>query len=313
MKLAKKADVIVENYRSDVKYRLKVDYNSVKKVNPKIVYGSIAGFGQSGPDAARPGVDQIAQGMGGLMSITGEPGRGPMRVGIPIADLTSGLLLAQAIILALYNRERTKKGQWVHTSLIEAQIFMLDFQASRWLMKGEVAKQAGNDHPTSIPTGVFPTSDGHINIAASGNNLWKRFAVALGAPQMLDHPEHATPALRSQNRKALNERISEITKTNTSDHWIAAINKAGVPCGPINTIDKTFAEPQVQHLGIARGIKHPKLGEIKVVGQPINLSASPQPRKLKPTPELGQHNAAVLKSLGMSPKKIKELRAGGVI
>ena len=194
MKLAKKADVIVENYRSDVKYRLKVDYKSVKKVNPKIIYGSIAGFGQSGPDAARPGVDQIAQGMGGLMSITGEPGRGPMRVGIPIADLTSGLLLAQAIILALYNRERTKKGQWVHTSLIEAQIFMLDFQASRWLMKGEVAKQAGNDHPTSIPTGVFPTSDGYINIAASGHNLCKRCAEALGAPHLLDHPEHATPA-----------------------------------------------------------------------------------------------------------------------
>jgi crotonobetainyl-CoA:carnitine CoA-transferase CaiB-like acyl-CoA transferase len=313
MKLAKKADVIVENYRSDVKYRLKVDYNSVKKVNPKIIYGSIAGFGQSGPDAARPGVDQIAQGMGGLMSITGEPGRGPMRVGIPIADLTSGLLLAQAIILALYNRERTKKGQWVHTSLIEAQIFMLDFQASRWLMKGEVAKQAGNDHPTSIPTGVFPTSDGHINIAASGNNLWKRFAGALGAPELLEHPEHATPQLRSQNRKALNERISAITKTNTSEHWIAAINKAGVPCGPINTIDKTFAEPQVQHLGIARGIKHPRLGDIKVVGQPINLSASPQPKKLKPTPELGQHTNAVLKGLGFSPKKIKEMRAGGVI
>jgi formyl-CoA transferase len=313
MKLAKKADVVVENYRSDVKYRLKVDYNSVKKVNPKIVYGSIAGFGQSGPDAARPGVDQIAQGMGGLMSITGEPGRGPMRVGIPIADLTSGLLLAQAIILALYHRERTKKGQWVHTSLIEAQIFMLDFQASRWLMKGEVAKQAGNDHPTSIPTGVFPTSDGHINIAASGNNLWKRFCGALAAPQLLDHPEHATPQLRSQHRKALNERISELTKSNTSAHWIDKINKAGVPCGPINTIDKTFAEPQVQHLGIARGVKHPKLGEIKVVGQPINLSASPQPKKLKPTPDLGQHTNAVLKGLGMSPKKIKELRTGGVI
>jgi crotonobetainyl-CoA:carnitine CoA-transferase CaiB-like acyl-CoA transferase len=313
MKLAKKADVVVENYRSDVKYRLKVDYNSVKKVNPRIIYGSIAGFGQSGPDAARPGVDQIAQGMGGLMSITGEPGRGPMRVGIPIADLTSGLLLAQAIILALYNRERTKKGQWVHTSLIEAQIFMLDFQASRWLMKGEVAKQAGNDHPTSIPTGVFPTSDGHINIAASGNNLWKRFCGALDAPQLLDHPEHATPALRSQNRKALNERIGELTRNDTSAHLIDKINKAGVPCGPINTIDKTFAEPQVQHLGIARGIKHPKLGEIRVVGQPINLSASPQPKKLKPTPDLGQHTNAVLKGLGMSPKKIKELRTEGVI
>ena len=313
MKLAKKADVIVENYRSDVKHRLKIDYKSVKKVNPKIVYGSIAGFGQSGPDAARPGVDQIAQGMGGLMSITGEPGRGPMRVGIPIADLTSGLLLAQAIILALYDRERNKKGQWVHTSLIEAQIFMLDFQASRWLMKGEVAKQAGNDHPTSIPTGVFATSDGYINIAAAGDKMWKRFAQALGAAVLIDHAEHASPSLRSQNRKALNERISEVTKTNSSAHWIAALNKAGVPCGPINTIDMTFAEPQVKHLGIARAIKHPKLGNIKVVGQPINLSAAPQPKQLKPTPELGQHTNAVLKGIGLSSKKIKELRAGGVV
>jgi len=313
MKLAKKADVIVENYRSDVKYRLKVDYKSVKKVNPKIVYGSIAGFGQSGPDAARPGVDQIAQGMGGLMSITGEPGKGPMRVGIPICDLTAGLLLAQAITLALYNRERTKKGQWVHTSLIEAQIFMLDFQAARWLMKGEVPKQAGNDHPTSIPTGVFPTSDGYINIAAAGDSMWKRFAKALGAAELIDHPEHASSALRSQNRKALNERISEVTKTNSSAYWIAALNKAGVPCGPINTIDMTFAEPQVKHLGIARDVKHPKLGNIKVVGNPINMTASPQPKKLKPTPDLGQHTNAVLKGLGFTPKKIEELRAGGVV
>lgn len=313
MKLAKDADVIVENYRSDVKYRLKVDYETVAKINPRIVYGSIAGFGQSGPDAARPGVDQIAQGMGGLMSITGEPDRGPMRVGIPIADLTSGLLLAQAIILALYNRERTGKGQWVHTSLIEAQIFMLDFQASRWLMKGEVAKQAGNDHPTSIPTGVFPTSDGHINIAASGNNLWKRFCAALDAPQLLDHPEHATPQLRSQHRKALNQRIGEITKTDTSAHWIEKINKAGVPCGPINTIDKTFAEPQVQHLGIARPVKHPKLGDIKVVGQPINLSDFPQPAVLKPTPDMGEHTDDVLAKLGYDKQAIEKLRAGGVV
>ena len=313
MKLAAKADVIVENYRSDVKHRLHVDYDTVAKINPRIVYGSIAGFGQSGPDAARPGVDQIAQGMGGLMSITGEPGRGPMRVGIPIADLTSGLLLAQAIMLALYNRERTGKGQWVHTSLIEAQIFMLDFQASRWLMKGEVAKQAGNDHPTSIPTGVFPTKDGYINIAAAGDKMWKRAATALGAQALLDHPEHATPALRSQNRKALNERLSEVTRTNTSAHWIEAMNKAGVPCGPINTIDKTFAEPQVQHLGIARAIKHPKLGDIRVVGQPINLSDSPQPKELKPTPDLGEHTDEVLEGLGYDRKAIEALRTGGVV
>lgn len=313
MKLAEKADVIVENYRSDVKHRLGIDYDAVAKVNPRIIYGSIAGFGQSGPDAARPGVDQIAQGMGGLMSITGEPGNGPMRVGIPIADLTSGLLLAQAIILALYDRERTGKGQWVHTSLIEAQIFMLDFQAARWLIKGEVAKQAGNDHPTSIPTGVFPTSDGYINIAASGDKMWKRFALAVGAPQLIEHPEHATPTTRSQNRKALNQRIGEVTKTNTSAHWIEALNKAGVPCGPINSIDKTFAEPQVQHLGIARPVKHPRLGDIKVVGQPINLSAAPQPKELKATPELGQHTDEVLAGLGYDGAAIEKLRAGGVI
>jgi len=313
MKLAEKADVIVENYRSDVKHRLNIDYDAVSKVNHRIIYGSIAGFGQSGPDAARPGVDQIAQGMGGLMSITGEPGAGPMRVGIPIADLTSGLLLAQAIMLALYDRERTGKGQWVHTSLIEAQIFMLDFQAARWLMKGEVAKQAGNDHPTSIPTGVFPTSDGYINIAASGDKMWKRFAQAVGAPQLIDHPEHATPTTRSQNRKVLNQRIGEVTRTNTSAHWIEALNKAGVPCGPINTIDRTFAEPQVQHLGIARPVKHPKLGDIKVVGQPINMSAAPQPRELKATPELGQHTDEVLAGLGYDGAAIEKLRAGGVV
>ena len=313
MKLAAKADVIVENYRSDVKHRLKVDYDSVARINPRIVYGSIAGFGQSGPDAARPGVDQIAQGMGGLMSITGEPGRGPMRVGIPIADLTSGLLLAQAIMLALYNRERTGKGQWVHTSLIEAQIFMLDFQASRWLMKGEVAQQAGNDHPTSIPPGVFPTKDGYIDIAAAGDKMWKRAAEALGAAALIDHPEHATPALRSQHRKALNERIADVTRTETSAHWIAALNKAGVPCGPINTIDKTFAEPQVRHLGIARPVKHPKLGDIEVVGQPINLSDFPQPEALQPTPDLGQHTDDVLSGLGYDAAAIAALKSGGVV
>ncbi len=313
MKLVAQADVIVENYRSDVKYRLGVDYDQVAKVNPRIVYGSIAGFGQSGPDATRPGVDQIAQGMGGLMSITGEPGKGPMRVGIPIADLTSGLLLAQAILIALLQRESTGVGQWVHTSLIEAQIFMLDFQAARWLIKGEVAKQAGNDHPTGIPTGVFPTADGHINIAASGDNLWKRFCEAMGAPELFSHPEHESGALRSQNRKAVNERVGAITRTKTSAQWIAALNKAGVPCGPINSIDQTFAEPQVQHLGIAKAIHHPKLGDIKVVGQPINLSAAPQPKQLGPSPELGEHTDDVLASLGFDNKAIEGLRARGVV
>ena len=313
MKLAEQADVIVENYRSDVKFRLGVDYESVRKINPRIVYGSISGFGQSGPDATRPGVDQIAQGMGGLMSITGLPGQGPVRVGIPIADLTSGLLLAQAIILALLDREKTGVGQWVHTSLLESQIFMLDFQASRWLIAGEVPKQAGNNHPTSIPTGVFPTSDGHINIAASGQGLWERACETFGAKDLLSDPNYTNVQLRSKNRVALNERLSAITSTNTSAHWIAALNKAGVPCGPINTIDKTFAEPQVEHLGIARAVQHKKLGAIKVVGQPINMSSAPQPAQLKPTPELGEHTEDILADLGYDSAGIAKLRERGAI
>lgn len=313
MALAKDADVIIENYRSDVKLRLGVDYDSVVKVNPRIIYGSISGFGQSGPDATRPGVDQIAQGMGGLMSITGLPGQGPVRVGIPIADLTSGLLLAQGVMLALYERERSGKGQWVHTSLLEAQIFMLDFQAARWLMKGEVPGQAGNDHPTSIPTGVFPTSDGHINIAASGDHMFKRACEALEAADLLSDPDYATGAKRSANRKALNEKLAARTRTNTSAHWIAALNKAGVPCGPINTIDKTFAEPQVQHLGIARKMHSAKIGDTRVVGQPINMSRYPQPEALDATPELGEHTVDVLTSLGYGDADIKALKAKGVI
>ena len=313
MKLVRDADIVAENYRSDVKHRLKVDYETCAKVNPRIIYGSIAGFGQSGPDAKRPGVDQIAQGMGGLMSITGLPGQGPVRVGIPIADLTSGLLLAQAMILALYEREKSGKGQWVHTSLIEAQIFMLDFQASRWLIAGEVPKQAGNDHPTGTPTGVFPTSDGHINIAASGDNLWARCCEALDIAELIKHPDYATGGSRTKNRKVVNELLGKVTKTKTSAHWIAALNKAGVPCGPINTIDQTFAEPQVKHLGIARRVRHRKLGQIKVVGQPITMSRFPQPEELGPTPDLGEHTDAVLKDLGFDAKAIAGLKARKVV
>ncbi len=313
MQLAAKADVIVENYRSDVKYRLKVDYDTVAKVNPRIVYGSISGFGQTGPDATRPGVDQIAQGMGGLMSITGLRGQGPVRVGIPIADLTAGIFLAQGILLALLQRAHTGVGQWVHTSLLEAQIFMLDFQASRWLIAHEVPKQAGNDHPTGIPTGVFPTADGHINIAASGEALWTRFCKAIGWQEALADPDYATGALRSKNRKVLNERLGAITRTQPSAHWLAALNQAGVPCGPINDIAGVFAEPQTQHLGIARAVHHPKLGDIQVVGQPINMSAAPQPESLRPSPELGEHTEAILAGLGYDAEAIAGLRTKGAI
>ena len=313
MRLAAKADVIVENYRSDVKYRLRVDYDTVSRVNPRIVYGSISGFGQSGPDATRPGVDQIAQGMGGLMSITGLPGQGPVRVGIPIADLTSGMFLSQAILLALMQRAQTGKGQWVHTSLLEAEIFMLDFQASRWLIAHEVPGQAGNDHPTGIPTGVFPTADGHINIAASGQVLWVRFCEAIGWNEALSDPDYATGPLRSKNRRVLNERLGVITRARPSAHWLALLNKAGVPCGPINNIEGVFAEPQTQHLGIVRPVHHPKLGDISVVGQPFTLTAAPQPERMRPTPELGEHTDAILGERGYDAAAIAGLRERGAI
>jgi crotonobetainyl-CoA:carnitine CoA-transferase CaiB-like acyl-CoA transferase len=312
-KLARRADVIVENYKSDVKHRLGVDYEAVKKINPRIVYGSISGFGQDGPYAGRPGVDQIAQGMGGLMSITGHPGQGPVRVGIAINDTSAGLLLSYGIVLALLNRERTGEGQWVQTSLLEAQIYMLDFQAARYLMKGEVAGQEGNFHPTSPGTGMFQTADGYINIAASGDNLWRRFCEAAGARDLLEDPDFKTVVARARNRPALIAHLNEIMRRHPNAYWVELLNKVGVPCGPINTIDETFADPQVQHLGIARPVNHPKLGLQRVVGQPIHLSASPQPDELRPTPDQGEHTDAVLRDLGYDAAAIASLRKHGAV
>src|SRR6266446_6128077 len=219
-RLAEKADVVVENFRPDVKTKLGIDYESVRKINPRIVYGSISGFGQDGPYHKRPGFDQIAQGMGGLMSITGAPGQGPMRVGVPIDDLVAGTLLALGISMALVERARTGVGRWITTSLLEAQLFMLDFQAARWLIAGEVAGQAGNDHPTGIPTGVFPTSDGYINIAASGGRMWERFCEVIGHPEWPSKPEWRTPKGRSTDRAAINAAIGEITQHQPAEHWI---------------------------------------------------------------------------------------------
>src|SRR3982074_563981 len=249
--LIAKSDVVVENMRAKVKYRLGVDYETVSKINPRLVYGSISGFGQDGPYGHRAGVDQIAQGMGGLMSITGAPGQGPMRVGVPIDDLGAGTLLALGISMALVERARTGVGRWITTSLLEAQLFMLDFQAARWLIAGEVAGQAGNDHPTGIPTGVFPTSDGYINIAASGGRMWERFCEVIGHPEWPTKPEWRTPKGRSTDRAAINAAIGEITQHQPAEHWINVFDEAGIPCGPIYTIDQVFADPQVKHLGMA--------------------------------------------------------------
>ena len=313
MRLAKKADVIVENFRADVKRRLGIDYEAISAVNPGIVYGSISGFGQDGPYQHRPGVDQIAQALGGLMSITGLPGQGPVRVGIPITDLCAGMFLAQGILLALYDRKQTGKGQWVHTSLLESMTFMLDFQASRWIQAGEVAEQAGNDHPTSVPQGCFQTADGLINVSASGG-MFKRLCDALEAPELFADADFQTADLRSENRQRLNEEIGQILQTQNSAHWVELLNASGVPCGPVNRIDQTFNDPQVQHLNVVRETEHPRLGTLGVVRQPVNLSSRPQPQTFRHhTPDIGEHNREVLAEMGLSGEEIDALKAAGAI
>jgi len=310
-KLVAKADVVVENFRPDVKTRLGIDYESLKAVNRRIILASISGFGQDGPYKDRPGFDQIAQGMGGLMSITGKPGEGPMRVGIPIADLTAGLFCAQGILMALLERERSGEGQWVQTSLLQAQIFMLDFQAARWLMEGEVPQQAGNNHPTSIPTGVFETSDGYINIACAGQPIWERLKNLLDDPAF-DDPGFADPGSRSDNRDPLNDLINKHTRTMTSAEWIDRLNQAGVPCGEINSIDQVFASPQVKHLGQAWDGKSHGKGDTRFVGQPIVMSRTPSGFRAAP-PLRGEHSDEILEEFGFEASEISDLRARGAI
>ena len=312
MRLAARADVIIENMRAAVKHRLKVSYDDVRAINPRIVYGSISGFGQDGPYGKRAGLDQIAQGLGGLMSITGLPGQGPVRVGIPMDDLTAGNLLAFGVMTALFERQATGVGRWVSTSLLEAQVFMLDFQAARWLMKGEVAGQAGNDHPTSIPTGVFPTSDGHINIAASSGRLWERLCDTIGHPEWKARPEWTSGQGRSRDRRAINALISEITQTQTSEHWVNLFEAAGVPCGPINTIDRVFADPQVRHLKMALPVEHKRLGPQFMVASAINISGVPKDIRT-PTPEAGADTDDVMREVGYSDAEIGQMRATGAI
>ncbi|MFC3127662.1 CaiB/BaiF CoA transferase family protein [Pseudoroseomonas globiformis] len=310
--LVQEADVVVENFRPDVKDRLGVGYDTLAAINPRLIYASISGFGQDGPYAGRPGFDQIAQGMGGLMSITGLPGQGPVRVGIPIADLCAGLFAAQGIMVALLEREVSGRGQWVQTSLLQAQVFMLDFQAARWLMAGEVPKQAGNNHPTSIPTGVFPTADGHMNIAATGQRIWQRFCEVLDRRQWLEDPRYGSSAARSQNRDALNAEIAEVTRTDTSANWVARLNEAGVPCGPINAIDQVFADEQVKHLGIASYLNGGSNEPVGYVAQPMTLSRTPSTIGSHP-PRLGEHTDAILAELGYDADRIAALHAQQVV
>ena len=311
-KLVVQSDVLVENFRPDVKDRLGIGYAAMRAINPRLVYASISGFGEDGPYRMRPGFDQIAQGMGGLMSVTGLPGHGPVRAGIPVADLTAGLFAAQGIMMALLEREVSGEGQWVQSSLLASMIAMMDFQAARYLMEQDVPQQAGNDHPTSIPTGVFPTTDGHINIAAAGDVIFARLCRALGFPELVDDPHYKTGEARSANRGGLNERIAAVTRTESSATWVARLEAAEVPCGPIYAMDEVFADPQVKHLGMAQPVEHPTLGRVDIVGQAIKLSRTPAKLETA-TAGLGEHTDAVLAELGYDTAAVASLRERKVV
>ena len=314
-RMAATADVVVENMRPGVKKRLKVDYDTLRAINPRIVYGSISGFGQDGPYAERPCLDQIAQGMGGHMMVTGEPGSGPMRSGAAISDMTAGLLCANGIMLALYERERSGEGQWVQTSLLEAMIFLLDFQAARWLVDHEVPPQAGNHHPSIVPMGAFRTRDGYINIAPMPE-MWPRFCTTCGLDALIDDPRFATFEARYDNRPALIEEIERATTRETSAHWIATFNEARIPCGPIYTLDQTFADPQVRHTGIASKLKSAKMGDFEIVGQPLHLTRTPNRHDAgdaTAAPEYGADTRDVLERYGYSAAEIAALEKDGAV
>jgi len=311
--LVKKADVFIENFRPDVKDRLGIGPDALRAVNPRLVYASISGFGQDGPYARWPGFDSIAQGMGGLMSVTGKPGDGPMRVGIPIADLCAGHFCAMGILTALLEREASGEGQWVQTSLLESQIAMLDFQAAQWLIDRKVPQQHGNEHPLTVPTGVFATKDGYLNMAAIGQTMWTRLCEALGMPELVNAPGMGSDPERVKNREQVNRAVGDMLRTRTTAEWTERLLKAGVPCGPIHRVDQVFEDPQVRHLGIAWPMNHPEMGEIALVGQPFRLSRYPREGEPRPAPQQGGDTDAILRELGYSAERIAELRAAFIV
>jgi crotonobetainyl-CoA:carnitine CoA-transferase CaiB-like acyl-CoA transferase len=312
--LAQTADIVVENFRSDVKFRLKVDYETIKAINPGIIYASISGFGQDGPYATRPGVDQIIQGMSGLMSVTGHAGGGPVRVGVAISDTSAGMFLGQGILLALLHRERTGEGQWVHTSLLEAMMCKLDFQAARYTMNGEVADQQGNDHPTQVPMGTYDAKDGYVNIAAFGEVMWKRFCDALEADELFNHPDYATAKERIEKRDAVKVDMTTVTRQFPVVELVDRLNVAGVPCGPINDIGQAFEDEQVKFLEITKTAPHEKLGDLSLVRSPINLSAFPQsPQFDRAAPDTGVDSKDVLAAFGFPAERVEQLLTDGII
>jgi len=311
-RLVAKADVVVENFRPDVKAKLGIDYESVKKVNPRIVYGSISGFGQYGPYGSRPSIDQIAQGMSGIMSVTGIPGQGPVRVGVAVTDIMAGAFLAQGILIALLDREVSGQGRWVQTSLIEAGLALLDFQATRWTMDRKIPPQEGNNHPTNTPMGCFPTADGHLNIAATSNKNFNIFCKLIEREDMAADPRFASTVLRRQNKEAMNEMIAAALQTRTTGEWFERLVAAGLPCGPVYNIKQAFADPQVEALRLKRSVVHPRLGELDLVAQPCEITGFDREIRTA-TPDLGEHTNEILGSLGYSAEDIEKLKAARAI
>jgi crotonobetainyl-CoA:carnitine CoA-transferase CaiB-like acyl-CoA transferase len=312
MRLVDTADVLIENMRPDVKDRLGFSFSSVQARNPRLVYGSISGFGQNGPYASRGGVDQIAQGMGGLMSVTGLEGNEPTRAGIPVADLAAGLYLAVGVLVALHDRSRTGRGRWVQTSLLEAMIAMMDFQAARWTIDREVPRQAGNHHPTSVPMGCFASADGFINVAGPSGRLLRRLCVVVGLPGLPDDPRFDSAAKRSANREELNTLIGERLRTKTTAEWVELLNDAGVPCGPVYRMDQVFADPQVEHLAMTEQVQHPALGQLEILRNAVRMTDGPVTVRA-PSPDAGEHTGEVLAELGYPRAEIDRLRARGII
>lgn len=314
LQLVEKSDIIVENFRKDVKFRLGIDYETVREVNPAIIYGSISGYGQIGPYSERPAVDQVIQGMSGLMSITGEPGEGPMRVGVAISDTSAGMFLGQGILLALLHREKTGEGQWVHTSLLEAMLAKLDFQGARYTMNGEVPAQEGNNHPTNAPMGLFESADGLVNLAASTGKMFSAFATAVGHPELAEDERFATARLRYENRREVWQAVNKITREIPTQELVNLANAAGCPCGPVYSIDQAFEDPHVKTLQMVKSAPHAERGQIDLVRSPINLSAIPQDREFqRSAPSVGEHSDEVLMEFGFDRVQIEALREAGAI
>jgi crotonobetainyl-CoA:carnitine CoA-transferase CaiB-like acyl-CoA transferase len=312
--LVAQADVVVENFRADVKTRLGLDYAQLKAINPRIILASISGFGQDGPYRDRPGVDQIVQGLSGLMSITGEPGRGPMRAGIAVSDTAAGMFLGQGILLALLHRERTGEGQWVHTSLLESMLSKLDFQGARYTMSGEVPQQQGNFHPMAVPMGVFEASDGLVNLAASTQKMWAALCEALSADDLFNDPDYADLRSRVAHKQRLHIDVTTLTRRFTTHELVGRLNAVGVPCGPIHDIGQAFEDPQTQHLRMTRPAHHPALGDVNLVRSPINLSRFPHPAQFHhAAPDAGENTQELLREFGYDDTAIDRLKQQGAI